>query len=667
MSLTIHAPLGTMHPEELQFFKRIFVWAGSRECFFTRSFYEETVVDGCRTRSFNEEERQLGSTRSGFVIPRWRPYRTKQGTPQKLYPELVDSLVEKHLAFNNFCRSCSTNDRLKPQAWETGFWLGTVAGPRTWTSALDIDLHERIGWYSTPTRWYQPERDAPHDTRYLPVPRPSLRLYMQAKLVHDAFPDRIWAFSSGSLGFAVWRVLPEPELTHVLDRKIRSRLTAIGLQGLEHYPAPKNPRATFGRPHRRPCGMDSGIITPTGVLTDPVDQIRWFMAPGQTPSFDTLVREHISAVRKTYECFLQSGGSEDHRQLNPTARADLVGEAEETLGQVEKWLDKGSPVDPEFLEFPKSIGPERAEQAPKLGTDIINSTCVVGGLIEGDSDRKSTVDNNEHTSPCPAPQRPASFYSVDLPQIIEQGLWLEFVHFLVVEGFPANDKFFEIVGTLAKWFLFVELFDRPESETIHILTTYVLSQHNSKISRIDRQPDEVISQISRIVTFIKTSTDSTGGCFEEIRRKRAMGRYRTLWTFGPKILGTEPESSFSAVKPAKPGSDQWQYQPDDTPLPEFLVQKIIESFRETGRQIRRGRDGKQPVLVAITRFVNYLNAGQGSRRCSIKLLQQMGFPSRGRDLQKIMHLLVKAGIVSRGGYLSRSRSRLWILAEDYRR
>jgi hypothetical protein len=661
-------PLIANFPEELTFFQKVFIWGGSSDCFFTRSFYEETVVDGCWARSLTEEERRLTSTRSGFIIPRWRPYRTKHGTPQKLYPELVDSLTEKHLAFDNFCRSCSSKDRLRPQEWETGFWLGTVAGPRTWSSALDIDLHEQIGWYSKPTRWCQPDRDAPHETRYLPVPRPSLRFYMQAKLVHDAFPNRIWAFSSGSLGFAVWRLLPEPELTHVSDRKIRSRLNAIGLRGLEHYPAPKNPRATLGRPHRRPCGMDSGIITPNGVLIDPVDQIRWFMAPGQTPSFEKLVREHISAVRKTYECFLRGGGSEDHHPLQPKERADLVGEAERTLGHVAEWLDKGSPVDAKMLGFRKLTGGRSPNQTPELGTDIINSTCVVGGLIEGRSERKSTNDKNEGTFPFLAPQHPASFYSVDLPQIIEQGLWLEFVRFLVEEGFPVQDKFFEIVGTLAKWFVFVELFDRPDSETIHILTTYVLNQHSNKISRIEgKKAEEVISQISRIVQFIKTSTDSMGGCFEEIRRKRATGRYRTIWNFSPKILGIEQKGDNSAAKVAKSGSEQWRYEPDDTPLPEFLVQKIIESFREAGRQIRRGRDGNQPVLVAITRFLNHLNAGQGSRRCSIKLLQQMGFPSRGRDLQQIMGLLVKAGIVSKGGYLSRSRSRLWILTEEYRR
>lgn len=73
-------PLATRYPEELGLFKKLFLWGCSKECVYTRSFYEETVVDACYTRCRTQEEQQIGSVLSGFLIPRWRPLKTKQQT-----------------------------------------------------------------------------------------------------------------------------------------------------------------------------------------------------------------------------------------------------------------------------------------------------------------------------------------------------------------------------------------------------------------------------------------------------------------------------------------------------------------------------------------------------------------------------------------------------------
>jgi hypothetical protein len=407
--------------------------------------------------------------------------------------------------------------------------------------------------------------------------------------------------------------------------------------------------------------MDSGIITANGVLTDPIKQIRWFMSPGAKPPFETIINEHISAVRSAFACFLVGGGSEDHRPLNLEERKKSVAQGEETLSEVLQWLNDGCPVDADLLSQGRAKNPDLVISPVELGTCILNSTGVVVG-----NNREAKTES----LPEDLEDVPSCFRSVDLPSIIEQGLWFEFVRFLAQHGFPTVDKVFEIIGTLARWFLFVELYDRPDSETIAVLTAYVTKFHNDKISRLkSNQVNEVIGQIPRIVAQVRRSTDGEFGCFEDIRRKRATGRYRHVWTFGPEIMGfgakvpTPDPETFGQKSNDLPG---WTYVPDDTPLPDFLVQKIFQTFCQAGRQMRQSPDGKRPVLAAITRFVNYLNAGQGSRRCSIKLLQQMGFPSSGKDLQKIMGLLVKAGIVARGGYRSKSRSRLWILADEYR-
>ena len=54
----------------------------------------------------------------------------------------------------------------------------------------------------------------------------------------------------------------------------------------------------------RPCGMDSGIITDAGIVTDPIGQIRIFMNT-QTPSFEAVVEAIVARLLHQYRRWIQ--------------------------------------------------------------------------------------------------------------------------------------------------------------------------------------------------------------------------------------------------------------------------------------------------------------------------------------------------------------------------
>ncbi|MCY2987024.1 MAG: hypothetical protein NTY19_04045 [Planctomycetota bacterium] len=127
--------LHELYPAEVEFFKQRFVWSSQTKGFYTRNRYEPAYDE------------------FGKRLPKWRPFKSK-GRWQHLYPELVDSLVEKHLDFERFCRSSKIRDRLEPRTEETAFWLGMMAGTKTYADCIDLDSHDVIGWNPVPTRWH---------------------------------------------------------------------------------------------------------------------------------------------------------------------------------------------------------------------------------------------------------------------------------------------------------------------------------------------------------------------------------------------------------------------------------------------------------------------------------------------------------------------------------
>lgn len=643
------------YPVELEFFKRVFFWTGCRDGFYVRYGYEP-LRTGVKPQ------------------PKWSPLMSKGGW-QHMYPELVDSLAEKHLDFDNYARTRVIGDRLEPKDWETAFWVGTMAGEHTHAHAIDLDAHEYVGWNGLPTRWHTSRTgrvDGPWSYRFVPVIRPSIRFFMTARVVYDHFPNRIWAFSSGNLGLSVWKVYGEPRLTHVIRRFPENKLPDLGLASVEHYPLPPKTSGSLGRCHRRPCGLDSGVITPSGVLTNPIEQVRWFMRPQRTPSFDQILSAYWTMLDGMYEEFIDGGEGLDHKRLSVDRRRALVAECMAVVEEVKEWASRGCPIDQAMMELTqKKKTLARVDLglcAPELVTHIIKETVEKGG--EGEEQQPSVVDGV-----------PEQFTQVDIPKIITNGEWLHFVKFLVENGIPCEDKFYEAISTLAKWFCFVEFYGRPVEDVSEVIRQYVLSRHNGMVSRINNgEQSEALGQADRIISHVlRTRTEEADRFYEDVRRRGATGKYASPWNFAAEIMSGHdssvdiapfPQSDLTSGSRIDGGSaperkGEWVYEPDDTPLPEFVLERIRAAFRQRKRQLRK-IGGRYPTLDAITRFLNYLLAGRhrGQRRASKELLIQMGFPSSGAKRDRIINVLMRDGMLRKGGYRSKEASMQWIISPD---
>lgn len=599
-----------------------------------------------------------------MTIPKWCPLKTR-GEWQHLYADLVDSLVEKHLDFERFTKTSKIGpslDRLSPDSHETAFWLGMMAGVQTYNDCIDLDSHDQIGWNPVPTLWHSSRTgrtNGPFSWRHVPVVRPSLRFFQMAKVIYDHFPNRIWAFSSANFGLAVWRVYDQPEMTHVVYRKVEASLQAAGLT-VEHYPMPA--KSGLGRCHRRPCGMDSAIITDDGLIIDPIQQIRAFMSPPKTPSFENILKASCDGLRRSYDVFLKEGESIDHKLIPDAERRFLVESCLAVLEDIEAWSGSGYPIDRALIS-----------EVPKAAEDHED---------QGDSENFDLDECGFETEPLKVSDEfPDIFWQASLKAINKSAQWVQFVQFLVENGVPTEDKFNQVVLTLARWFGFVELFGEDPDRIKAILRHFALTRHNNKVSRLlAGQEEEVLSQVDRIVDHVLANEDAAGKeLFARIRQKRATGQYKNNFVFEAQILATEPHppssqqplSSFyficgGLIQDSEPEETTtgWGYQPDETPLPDEVINRIRLAFKTAKKQVRRNKTtGRFPVLDTITRFFNYLVCGRksGTRRASQELLIQMGFPKKNSERDRIIAVLLDDGLIQKGGYVATQKSRQWFL------
>ena len=459
-------------PEEIAFFQRILIWTSNTAGFYTRDAYHAT--DGRRP---------------------WQPFKKFGGAWQHLYQSLVLDLAEKHLDFDRFCRTCPAKSQVCPRDKETAFWLGTMAGERSAADCLDIDSHDMIGWYGVPTRWHPTcnpfAGSVPlYDFRFLPVVRLSLAHFQKLKHFHNVFINRIWAISSANLGLALWRMYPtKPKVTRTRYAELQRQLEAAGLVGTEVYPHPPKSEKSLGRCHRRPCGMDSGIITETGVVIDPIEQVRQFMKPPPTPSFPAICTAIFGKLDEMYTRWLscREGFSLDRTTLD--RRQDVVAGLKADLEKVKDWLHSGCPQ-------PRTVtGNETSHcEDPSATTASEEVEGPDNVIINRD---KSFVGAMNAPSEYPEP-----FYQVNLNAINDSRQWVQFCVFLAKHGFPCHDKFLEVVSTLAKWFAYVELYHlRPDRTVIkQLLGDYCLNKHNGFISRLNNGlKDEVLAHVDRVV------------------------------------------------------------------------------------------------------------------------------------------------------------------------
>jgi len=279
----------------------------------------------------------------------------------------------------------------------------------------------------------------------------------------------------------------------------------------------------------------------------------------------------------------------------------------------------------------------------------------------------------------PAPVQPAvADLFLDTHKVCDAGQWVQYVKFVVESGVPTEDRLGEVLASLARWFLFVEMFGQDRAEVKALLRRFVLTKHNGKITRLlDGRIDEVLAQVDRTVD-LATSDTKNKRLFAELRQKRGSGTYRQVYYFAPVLRGLSTPSTRTPTVPfisecltqadldAIGTKEKWTYESDLTRLPEDILDLIRQTFKKAKRQLRTNKTtGRCPTLDAITRLFNYLFSGRksGTRRASQKLLVEMGFNTSQAKNKPIFDLLDKADLLHRGNYVAHEQSRQWILGK----
>ena len=196
-----------------------------------------------------------------------------------------------------------------------------------------------------------------------------------------------------------------------------------------------------------------------------------------------------------------------------------------------------------------------------------------------------------------------------------------------------------------------------------MLVQFCLTKHNGFISRLlAGMEEEVVEHVHRAVESGIASVDIQFKTYSAImRQKREKGEYQKVIYLEPILVGQE--NSFISLSPVGfimcPTKE-----PDFTPLPDQVINRLLDAYRATGRQPRRKRTtGQYPIIEKCTRFINALYANGGKGRVSQETLKQFGFSAHGQRefLKKVM---VKARIISVGHYRSKTMSRIYYLTND---
>jgi hypothetical protein len=120
-------------------------------------------------------------------------------------------------------------------------------------------------------------------------------------------------------------------------------------------------------------------------------------------------------------------------------------------------------------------------------------------------------------------------------------VWCPWIEKMAKIGLVEDDSMGKVVFELAKWLVWVELFDRDDRQvfTTELIRSYVLNKHNGHVSRLtDGHESEVLSQIQRIVASAEKISQDSSELFARIREGRDNGKYWRPIRIVPLLSGT---------------------------------------------------------------------------------------------------------------------------------
>ncbi len=240
-------------------------------------------------------------------------------------------------------------------------------------------------------------------------------------------------------------------------------------------------------------------------------------------------------------------------------------------------------------------------------------------------------------------------------------VWCPWIERMAKTGLVENDSMSKVVYELAKWLLWIELFDSDDRQELatELLQSYVIYKHNGHVSRLTNGHEaEVLSQVQRIVASAVVINPDSNELFARIREGRDNGKYWRPIKIVPLLSGTRATNSG-----------------DDThiicttyslPIREDLLPHIIEDKLlryATSKRMRRSQ-GDYPFVRFSRRLLNHLYDRKGSARLSTESLttlvtnvhQQNDFKKALRDLNLLRDWT--------GTYRAKSASCLYHLTDE---
>ena len=225
------------------------------------------------------------------------------------------------------------------------------------------------------------------------------------------------------------------------------------------------------------------------------------------------------------------------------------------------------------------------------------------------------------------PIRESGFDEIDFEELRlwqpETGsrVWCPWIERMAKTGLVEDDSMGRVVYELAKWLLFVELFDQDDCQELatELLQAYVLNKHNGHVSRLNEGHEaEVVSQVERIVASAGKITQYSEELFERIRQNRREGKYARPIRIIPLLSGTR----------ATIGLDDVQYNCStyySLPIREDMLPALIEDklVQYAKRMRMRRTQGEYPFVRFSRRLLNYLCDKKGSARLSTAYLTTM--------------------------------------------
>lgn len=533
----------------------------------------------------------------GFACPK-RRLKSGDQIDQSCYPDMI----ARHLDLERWQHN-------HPNArYPECYWVAMREPRKSSLKAIDFDNKENVlGYYRT------------HGLggRIVHRPLPILTAdHMQAvKRIYDAFPHHIWCISSATLGLHIWEKLARPLPLHQIDAFNRPVLARIGLGNTEIHPM-------VGRAFRRPFGEDYFIITPDGLLDDWRKQLQYFENDARTPPFESIfdaMRQIMSQEWGRYQSSFESKLRPSSKYPDFTRKyffynrwsPSLLGDV---LDDLDRWAVSGfSIATPQSTLLPATT----LSKAPSSGGAGI-WTCKFNGD------------------------------------------WVQKCREWAIQGLPAEDSMTFVVLHLARWFLHIEFFGQVDrfEKTVKVLEYFCKTKNNGFISRLNQGlVHEVLQHVRRIVTVANKPLDENEAkVFEDIRRKRADGSYKTNYYLEPLILSLIEDTEVSTFSPSvlftvcstlSESHDQdetltlkelrqqeaklWNPVFDERPLPELLKARILGYYAAKGIRI------KKQTIVAITRLLRHISTIPEGRRLSQKALKKFGF-SNDRTRRHIRHL-----------------------------